>query len=226
MTQTAQIAYAILIGYLCGSIPTAYWLGLIFYKINIFEHGSKNMGATNVYRVLGKVPFAATLVIDILKGMAAVILTSKVIESYPPALFIAGAAAICGHTLSFWVKFKGGKGVATGLGIFLALTPYSSICCLFIFLAALITRGMVSLGSILAATSLPFLIYFFKEGGQYNLYLTGFAALIAAFIVFKHKANIQRIIKGEELAIGKNKAKETEDKQQNNEKEDQQGVEK
>ncbi len=199
--------YAALTGYLCGSIPTAYWLGLAVYRINIFEHGSCNMGATNVYRVLGKIPFAVTLVMDILKGMAAVLICASLFPTVPEAVFIAGAAALCGHTLSFWVRFKGGKGVATGLGVFLALATKASIASLLVFLAVLIISGMVSLGSIVAAVALPFFIYFFKElGPVYNPYLTAFAAIVAAFIVFKHKANIQRILKGEELRIGAKKA--------------------
>ncbi len=202
-----SILIAIVTGYLFGSIPSAYWLGLAVYRLNIFEHGSKNMGATNVFRVLGKVPFAVTLALDVLKGMMAVIVTARLAPDYPPGLFIAAAAAICGHTLSFWVKFKGGKGVATGLGIFLALATKASISSLLVFIVVLIMSGMVSLGSILAAASLPAFIFLFKEGGPvYNIYLTGFAALVAIFIVYKHKANIQRILKGEELAIGQKKS--------------------
>lgn len=205
--MSASYIYPLLIGYACGSIPTAYWLGLVFYKMNIFEHGSKNMGATNVFRVLGKMPFAITLLIDILKGMAAVLITAKLIPT-PVALFSAAAAAICGHTLSFWVKFKGGKGVATGLGIFLALTPKASALCLLVFLIVLVLKKMVSLGSISASFSLPFLIYYFQEGGPvYTIWLTAFAALVSAFIIYKHRANIIRIFKGEELALA-NKSKD------------------
>lgn len=199
--MTARYIYPILIGYLCGSTPTAYWLGLLFYKTNIFEHGSKNMGATNVYRVLGKIPFAVTLLIDILKGMAAVLITAKLFP-YPASLFIAAGSAICGHTLSFWVKFKGGKGVATGLGIFLTLAPRASASCLVIFLVVLVLSKMVSMGSILASISLPVFIYYFKEGGAtYTPWLIAFSSLVAAFIVYKHSKNIKRIFKGEELAL-------------------------
>lgn len=204
--------YAALLGYMCGSFPTAYWLGLSVYRINIFEHGSCNMGATNVYRVLGKIPFAVTLVMDILKGMAAVLICASLFPAFPETVFIAGATALCGHTLSFWVRFKGGKGVATGLGVFLALATKASIASLLVFLVVLIISGMVSLGSILAAVALPFFIYFFKElGPVYNPYLTAFAAIVASFIVFKHKANIQRILKGEELRIGAKKSENSDE---------------
>jgi glycerol-3-phosphate acyltransferase PlsY len=202
--------YAILIGYFCGSFPTAYLIGKLVYRLDIFEYGSKNMGATNVYRVLGKTPFAFTLAIDVLKGMLAVILTAKVLERNPLALFAAGAAALAGHTLSFWVKFKGGKGVASGLGVFIALAPKATLITLLVFLAVLVVSRMVSLGSIIAAAALPFLIYGFQEGGPvYYPYLTGFSAIIATFIIFKHKANIKRILKGEELALGQKKPDET-----------------
>lgn len=198
--------YAAIIGYLCGSIPTAYWLGLGVYRLNIFDHGSKNMGATNVYRVLGKAPFAFTLAIDVLKGMMAVILTSKISGQTPITLFVAGGAALAGHTLSFWVKFRGGKGVASGLGVFMALAPKATLSALLIFMVTLIGSGMVSLGSIIAAASLPFLIYFFKEGGLgYFHFLTAFSAIVAGFIIYKHKANLQRILKGEELKLGAKK---------------------
>lgn len=198
--------YAILIGYFCGSIPTAYLIGKLVYRLDIFEYGSKNMGATNVYRVLGKAPFAFTLAIDVLKGMLAVILTAKVLERNPLALFAAGAAALAGHTLSFWVRFRGGKGVASGLGVFIALAPKATLTTLLVFLTVLVISKMVSLGSIIAAAALPFLIYGFQEGGPvYYPYLTGFSAIIAAFIIFKHKTNIRRILSGEELALGQQK---------------------
>lgn len=202
--------YAILIGYFCGSFPTAYLIGKVFYRLDIFKYGSKSMGATNVYRVLGKKPFACTLAIDVLKGMLAVILTAKILERNPLALFTAGAAALVGHTFSFWVKFKGGKGVASGLGVFIALAPKATLFSLLIFLVVLVISRIVSLGSIIAAGAMPFLIYQFQEGGPvYNHYLTAFAAIIAIFIMFKHKANIKRILKGEELALGQQKTDKT-----------------
>ncbi|NLI75426.1 MAG: glycerol-3-phosphate 1-O-acyltransferase PlsY [Candidatus Riflebacteria bacterium] len=197
---------AALLGYLCGSIPTAYWLGLAVYRVNIFELGSRNMGATNVHRVLGKVPFAITLALDILKGMVPVLLAPRLVTdpaSLMPHCLTAGLAAVAGHTLSFWVKFRGGKGVATGLGVFLALAPKSSILAMGIFLVTLIATGFVSLGSMVAAVALPVMIFAFQEGGpDWHRPLALAAAAIAAFIVFKHRANIRRLLNGEELALG------------------------
>ncbi|HAE37106.1 MAG TPA: acyl-phosphate glycerol 3-phosphate acyltransferase [Candidatus Riflebacteria bacterium] len=198
--------YAILIGYLCGSIPTAYWLGKFVYRLNIFEHGSRNMGATNIFRVLGKKPGIFTLLFDIVKGVVPVLIVKQLFADNPPVAFAAAAAALAGHTLSFWVKFKGGKGVATGLGVFLALATKASLCSLLLFLATLAISGMVSLGSILGSAALPFFILYFAESGPiYTPYLTGFSAFVAAFIIFKHKANIQRILRGEEPRLGASK---------------------
>lgn len=198
--------YAALTGYMCGAIPTAYWLGLLIYRLNIFEHGSRSMGATNVYRVLGTLPFAITLAIDVLKGMAAVLISAKIWPDHPQVVFVAAASALCGHTLSFWVRFKGGKGVATGLGVFLALASKAALSSLLVFLVTLIISRMVSASSILAAGALPFFVFYFKElGPVYNPYLTVFSTVVAIFVIYKHKTNIQRIFKNEEskLSLGK-----------------------
>jgi len=200
--------YAVLIGYFCGSIPTAYWIGRFFYRLNIFEHGSKNMGATNVFRVLGKKPGIVTLLIDIAKGALPVIIVRQIMPHNPTLAFTAAAAAMAGHTLSFWVRFKGGKGVATGLGVFLALATKASLCSLLLFLITLGVSGMVSLGSIIAAAALPFFIYWFEElGPAYNSYITIFSTAVAVFVIYRHKANMQRIFKGEEATVwGKKRA--------------------
>jgi len=175
------------------------------YGIDIFEHGSKNMGATNVHRVLGTKPFALTLLLDIVKGFAAVLLSMRLFatpETLVPTGLAAGAAAIAGHTLSVWVRFKGGKGVATGLGVFLALAPKASIAAMVVFLAVLVPSGFVSLGSIAAAGALPFLIHAFNEGGDaWSPWFVGFSAFVALFVIYKHKANIQRLWMGEENAL-------------------------
>lgn len=192
--------YASVIGYLLGAFPSAFLIAKIFYGINIFQHGSKNMGSTNIYRTLGIIPFAATLAIDVLKGMSAILLTAKLFNS-PATVFVSGFFALFGHTFSFWVKFKGGKGVATGLGVFLALAINSALSSLFVFVLALFTTRMVSVSSVVAAASLPCFIGYYNELGSYNIYLTVFASLVAAFVIYKHKANILRVIKGEESKL-------------------------
>ncbi len=193
--------YASLIGYFFGSIPTAWLICKIFYGINIFEHGSKNMGSTNVYRTVGGKAFAANLAIDVLKGMVPVLLSAKLWPTHPHVIFAAAACAMIGHTLSFWVKFKGGKGVATGLGVFIALCGYHALYALAVFIVVLVITRMVSISSMLAAISLPFFLWYGNVLGDYTIYIVVFASLVAAFVVYKHKSNIQRILKGTESKL-------------------------
>ncbi|MFZ2959491.1 MAG: glycerol-3-phosphate 1-O-acyltransferase PlsY [Candidatus Ozemobacteraceae bacterium] len=201
---------AILIGYFLGSIPTAYWFSLLVYRINIFEFGSKNMGATNVHRVLGALPFALVLSLDIAKGAAAVLLSQGLVgnpDLVIPVKLVAGAAAVAGHTLSFWVRFRGGKGVATGLGVFLAIAPVSSLAAMIVFIIVLLISGFVSLGSISGACSLPLFIFFFQEGGPdwWSSFMI-FATITAIFITVKHRPNIVRLARGEELSLRSKKS--------------------
>ncbi len=193
--------YASLLGYIFGSIPTAWLICKIFYKINIFEHGSKNMGSTNVYRTVGAKAFAGTLSIDVLKGMLPVLLAGKFWPEHPQVIFAAAAFAMIGHTLSFWVKFKGGKGIATGLGVFIAIAGNSALLALAVFMVVLLLCRMVSVSSIMAALSLPCFIWYNHELGVYNPYITGFAVAVALFVTYKHKSNISRIIKGTEAKL-------------------------
>ena len=193
--------YASLIGYFCGSIPTAWLICKIFYGINIFEHGSKNMGSTNVYRTVGGKAFAANLAIDVLKGMIPVLLSAKLWPTHPQVVFAAAAMAMFGHTFSFWVKFRGGKGVATGLGVFIALAGYWALGALAMFIIVLVITRMVSVSSMLAAASLPFLMWYGNVLGSYTIYITVFSAIVAVFVIYKHKSNIQRIINGTESRL-------------------------
>lgn len=188
-------------GYIFGSIPTAWIICKVFYGINILEQGSKNMGSTNVYRTVGSKAFAATLGIDVLKGMLPVLVAGNIWRSYPQMVFAAAAGAMLGHTFSFWVKFKGGKGVATGLGVFIALSGNQALYALGTFLLVLLITRMVSVSSIVAATALPFYLWHGKVLGEYNLYITTFSAVIALFVIIKHKTNIQRLIKGTESKL-------------------------
>lgn len=193
--------YASLIGYICGSIPTAWLICKIFYGINIFEHGSKNMGSTNVYRTVGGKAFAANLAIDVLKGMVPILLSAKLWPTHPQVVFAAAAMAMFGHTFSFWVKFRGGKGVATGLGVFIALAGYWALGALATFLIVLVITRMVSVSSMLAAASLPFLMWYGNVLGSYTIYITVFSTIVAIFVIYKHKSNIQRIINGTESKL-------------------------
>lgn len=200
----------IIIGYLAGSIPTAYLVGKLFYNINIFEHGSKNMGATNVFRVLGSKAFAITLLCDMLKGMIPVLLLPlHFSHSYNEIVFsriVISISAIIGHTLSPWVGFKGGKGVATGFGCFMAIAPASAFSSAIIFIIVLSLSKFVSLSSIIASSFLPIFILFYAEPSyEYSFKLAAFAFLVSLFIIYKHKSNIIRLIHGTELSIKINK---------------------
>ena len=203
--------YASIIGYLFGSVPTAWLLCRIFYGINIFEHGSKNMGSTNVYRTVGGKAFAANLAIDVLKGMLPVLITARLWPTHPHVVFATAAMAMFGHTFSFWVKFRGGKGVATGLGVFIALSGYWALGALAVFLVMLLVTRMVSVSSCVAAISLPFFMWYGNVLGVYTPYITAFSAVIAIFVIYKHKSNIQRIVKGTEPKLPWFAPKETKD---------------
>ena len=183
------------IGYLLGSIPFGYLLVLIFRGADVRTTGSGNIGATNVARtspVLGM----ATLLLDALKGLAALILVSAIFSGERTAAFTAALAAICGHVFPVWLGFRGGKGVATGLGSLLLLTPKAILVAIGLFLAIAAAFRYVSLASIIAAVSLPIFAILLGEGRS-----PAAVALIAAgslIIVVKHHRNIRRMLSGTE----------------------------
>lgn len=200
--SVTPLAGPLALGYLLGTIPTAYWLTRWVYRLDIFQLGSKNMGATNVYRVLGAGPFALVLSIDLAKGYLATVLPRLLVIGGPSpflAMIAGGVGAVLGHTLSFWVGFRGGKGVATGLGVFLALAPSASILALGLFLVAVWLTDYVSVGSCLGAVALPIFLHLTREGGDAHFVLWVAAAIVAVFIIIKHRANIGRLSRGEEL---------------------------
>ncbi|NLM16387.1 MAG: glycerol-3-phosphate 1-O-acyltransferase PlsY [Candidatus Riflebacteria bacterium] len=196
-----KIAITAVISYLLGSIPNAYLIPKLFYKTNIMEHGSKNAGATNVFRTLGTFPFALTLALDVAKGMAAVLITAKLYNDFPYLLIVTAISALLGHTFSFWIKFKGGKGVATGLGVFIAISPKSTLTAMAVFYAVLFATRMVSASSIAAALCLPVAVYFYQEQSILSTHFAVFSALAAAFVIYKHKENIKRIRAGTESKL-------------------------
>lgn len=181
-----------LISYLLGSIPFGVVLARL-RKTNIREHGSGNIGATNVARVLGKKLGALTLFGDALKGVAAVGLAALVLGE-PVGIALAGLMAFLGHLYSVFLKFKGGKGVATGLGIFLFMTPLAALSAMGVFAVALWTTGYVSAASMLASLFLPLFALFYKMPLPY-IYA---AVIVGLLVIHKHYDNIQRIIAGTE----------------------------
>ena len=188
-----------IIAYLLGSIPTAVWVGKRFYGIDVREHGSKNAGATNTFRVLGKKPGKIVLAIDVLKGLIAVLSPQILFNSLEHDTLIlykltASVAVILGHVFPLFAGFKGGKGVATSLGVIFAIHPQAACICLLIFLIVFILFNYVSLGAIVTAFSFPMLILFlFKEK---SIPLIIFSIIIGAAVIITHKKNILRLIQG------------------------------
>lgn len=193
-----EIVIFLLIGYILGALPNGVWIGKHFKGIDIREHGSKNSGATNAYRVLGAKYGIMVLVADALKGFLPPFIASKfgVEGNY---LLLIGMVTIVGHTLSFFLNFKGGKGVATSLGVFLFLIPKVTLTLFIIFVVVVAITRYISLGSIIASIMLPILTYFYPtDNGLDKLPLLIMTTLIGAFVVYKHKSNIGRLLNGTE----------------------------
>ncbi len=181
-----------LVSYLLGSIPFGVVLARA-QKVNLAEHGSGNIGATNAARVLGKKAGILTLLGDLLKGLLAVFIADLFLKD-PTGIAIAGALAFTGHLYSVFLKFKGGKGVATGLGVLLYVIPIATVCAVGIFGLVLWSTRYVSLGSILSALTIPVFAWYFKEALPY-VYLSSF---IAIFTLGRHRENIKRLKAGTE----------------------------
>ncbi len=196
--MAVQLFLSILAGYLLGAIPFSFVLGKLCKGIDIRKEGSGNPGATNALRVLGKPLGFTTLLLDIGKGWAAVEFARQVMGiTFEWGLVLAGLAAVLGHIYTLFLKFKGGKGVATTFGIFLAFTPMATFCTIGIFLVTVALSRYVSLGSILSALSFPICIYTFYQQPLY----TGLSVILGAFIIWRHRTNITRLRNGTESKI-------------------------
>ena len=187
-------AAAIALSYVLGSIPTGLWLGLWLKGVDIRQRGSQNIGATNTMRVLGKPLGAVALVGDAAKGVAAVLLAAPM-SDWHHAPLACGLAAIAGHGFSVFLRFRGGKGVATSAGVFAALAPLATGLAAAAFLAVTVAARMVSAGSIAAAVTLAAAIFLV---GDHDPVLQAVVTAVAIFVVVKHRSNIQRIMRGEE----------------------------
>lgn len=187
-----EIGY-IIFAYLFGSIPFAFIIGKIFGKVDIRKVGSGNPGATNVFRTVGKTAGIFTFIADGLKGFIPVYFAIMVNSSFSYSLAVA-AAAILGHMFTVFLKFKGGKGVATGCGAFLALMPLPTVIAFVVFAVIFILSGYVALGSICAALALPLAAYF----SGYGMEVIVFSFAAAMLIIYKHRTNIKRLRQGTE----------------------------
>lgn len=190
-----------LLAYFFGSIPSGVWIGKTFKGIDIRTVGSKNSGATNAYRNLGAVYGIMTLVIDALKGYLPLLVASKmgVSEKY---IVVIGLIAILGHSFSCFLNFKGGKGVATSLGVFLFLAPKAIGIATLGFLIVVFFTRYVSLSSITAAIILPIMTMILPaKDGVDKLTLSILSVFIGVFVIYKHKTNITRLLNGTESKI-------------------------
>jgi glycerol-3-phosphate acyltransferase PlsY len=185
--------------YLLGSIPFGLLVGKLFGGADVRTAGSGNIGATNVARVAGPVAGILTLLLDAAKGAFAVVLAARLSDQSSTWMMIAGLCALAGHCFPIWLGFHGGKGVATAAGVFLVLCPPAFLGSAILFVLVVVYWRYVSLGSMSAAAAMPLLIYFFWAPHHAPPYAVTFGSLAAALlIVYKHDANIQRLVQGDE----------------------------
>ena len=196
--------------YLLGSIPTGYLLFRIFRRRDLRSMGSGNIGATNVLRAGGKGLGAATFILDVLKGCAAVWLGGYLGSLWMPSepmRSVEAFAALCavlGHMFPVWLRFRGGKGVATGFGVFLVVSPIAALAAIGVFAVVLAISRYVSVSSIVAAFSFPIFAWLLVTGARPPFFFVA-AALVSLLIILKHHPNIRRLIAGTESRIGAHK---------------------
>lgn len=202
--ETTIIIALLVTAYLLGSIPTAVWWGKRYYGIDVREFGSGNAGATNTFRVLGKKAGIPVLAIDIVKGTAAVLLAFLSPYVFESNQFVnlqlgLGIAALVGHVFPIFAGFRGGKGVATILGIVICLTPLTSLMVLGVFLIVLLATRYVSLSSMTAGLSFPFFLNVVLKNQNQTLLI--FSLFVAALLILTHKKNIARLLKRQETKV-------------------------
>ncbi|GGD76735.1 glycerol-3-phosphate acyltransferase [Emticicia aquatilis] len=198
--------FSTIFAYLAGSIPTAVWYGKIFHGVDVRQHGSGNAGATNSLRTLGKKAGIIVLIVDFLKGFLAVkaaCLFSTETDSILP--LIMGLAVIAGHIFPIFAQFRGGKGVATAMGVLVATFPWAALGCMVVFMIIVFATKYVSLGSILGALAFPIQLTFNLWNDYADKYAIGFAWLIFIILAVMHRQNIQRLLKGTESKFGAKK---------------------
>ncbi|MBN1780491.1 glycerol-3-phosphate 1-O-acyltransferase PlsY [bacterium] len=210
-----SLVVIIVLGYLAGSVPTAIITSRVLMKDDIRNHGSRNAGATNVFRIMGWKPALFVVLVDMAKGLLAVLFVSKIVIDpvpwdMPLIRVLAGVAAIVGHIWTVFAGFRGGKGVGTAFGVLVALIPVPALTALVLWIVLVLTTRYVSVGSMTAALSLPVTMLC-----QRHLFHTPvpdlyfwIGTVIALLIVFTHRANIGRLIRGEENRFGSKKKSE------------------
>lgn len=191
-----------IVGYLLGSVPTAVWIGRGKYGIDVREHGSKNAGATNTFRVLGKKPGIVVLAIDIAKGFVATVIPLILLpdrlgtDVLVNVQLLTSLACVLGHVFPIFANFDGGKGVATSLGVIIGLHPPAAFLSLLLFMVVYLIFSYVSLGAIAAAICFPLLLLFYFKIPSTNLAI--FSVLLSLAVILAHRKNIDRLIHGKE----------------------------
>lgn len=205
-----DLLLSIILSYIAGSFPTAIIAGRIILKDDIRNYGSKNAGATNVFRIMGWKPAAGVLLIDIAKGAAAVLFISKIgfaSEILDPVTvkILCGISAIAGHIWTVFAGFKGGKGVGTAFGVLLSLTPVPSLIAFLAWLIIVLVSRIVSLASLTAGIVLPLVLiiqkYFLHSDVPYQLLILSIVLCVLIFVT--HRSNIKRLINGQENKFGR-----------------------
>jgi glycerol-3-phosphate acyltransferase PlsY len=197
-----EVAILLAASYLLGAIPTSYLAGKWFRGIDLREHGSRNLGATNLYRLLGWKFAIPVGLFDVAKGAVPVLVFGPRAPELPYFPIWCGLAAVLGHVFSVFVRFRGGKGVATAAGMVIALAPLAFLVVLVAWVLVVRLTGYVSLGSILAAALFPIADYVLQPARRSGVTL-GFDLALAALIIWKHRANIQRLLAGTEGRFGR-----------------------
>jgi acyl phosphate:glycerol-3-phosphate acyltransferase len=192
-TAVAAMA-AVAIAYLLGSIPFGYLAGRV-RGVDIRTVGSRNVGATNVFRTLGKPIGIAVMGLDIAKGVVAVVAARALVDDPWPLL--AAGAAVVGHVYPVWLRFRGGKGVAVGAGVAIGLVPWAALVLVSVWVVIVALTRYVSLASIVVAAAFAPVVWAFG----YDAATIGFAAVVGAAVIWRHRSNILRLVRGEELRL-------------------------
>jgi glycerol-3-phosphate acyltransferase PlsY len=203
MVQVAPVWPWIMIAYLCGSIPFGLLIGRMVKGVDLRKHGSGNIGATNVFRVVGKKWGITALLLDTLKGSLAIWMPYLIAGQSASVQFnlLLGATAILGHSFSVWLKFKGGKGVATSLGVFLCIVPVPTLISFLVFALVFTVTRIISVSSLIAALVFPINIFLLCRYADGFSWLLTISLVLLAFILYTHRSNIVRLVNGEEKRL-------------------------
>ena len=200
------------VSYLLGSVPVGYLLVRIFLKQDIRAIGSGNIGATNVLRSGRKGLGAATFLLDVLKGCSAIWLAAYIVSTFAPPIpvqnmeALAAICAVLGHMFPVWLRFKGGKGVATGFGVFLVASTWAALAAIAVFFLVILISRYVSLASILGAASFPLFAWMLSSGPRTPFFIAA-QCIVAFLIIAKHHQNIRRLLNGTESKFGSQSSK-------------------